>query len=367
MPVSKNRRKKPQKPKSTPTPKLQKETTTVSQEPEPLMMAIGSDSGAAVALAPHLEIVDQGDEAPEPTPVPLLTLVANDAPGEVLSEPAASAQEAAPAAIAEAAPPRESASTVLETIDAFGRDPAFEKSTLKKLEFMYRRYFRVEARGIEHVPSTGPAILVANHSGALPWDGAMLKCALAFDHPSHRTLRPLAENNVFHFPFLGVMFNRFGAVRACQENAEALLDAGEAVAVFPEGVKGLGKTFGKRYQLQRFGRGGFVKLAMRTKAPIIPVAIVGAEEAHPLIARLVKPAAALGLPYLPVTPTFPWLGPLGLVPLPTKWFIEFGEPIFVDEQHAGGELEIEKLTEDVRSDIQSRIDKLLAQRKTWFG
>ena len=210
-------------------------------------------------------------------------------------------------------------------------------------------------------------LLVANHSGSLPIDGAMLKLALALDHPAHRRLRPLAENFVFHFPFIGVLLNRFGAVRACQENAEALLREGEAVAVFPEGVKGLGKPFRKRYQLQRFGRGGFIRLALRTRTPIVPVAIVGAEETTPVIARLIRPGRSLGLPYLPVTPTFPFLGPAGLIPLPTKWTMEFGEPVVLTADAAADDLTIARLTEDIRSDIQTRLDKLLSQRSGWFS
>jgi 1-acyl-sn-glycerol-3-phosphate acyltransferase len=254
-----------------------------------------------------------------------------------------------------------------QSIDAFGRDPDFERRAERLLEVLYRRYFRVSVRHIENVPAGGPVLLVANHSGALPLDGAMLKLALALDHPSHRRLRPLAENFVFHFPFVGVLLNRFGAVRACQENAEALLEQGEAVAVFPEGVKGLGKPFRKRYQLQRFGRGGFIRLALRTRTPIVPVAIVGAEETTPVIARLVRPGRTLGLPYLPVTPTFPFLGPFGLMPLPTKWTIEFGEPVLLNAEGATDELTIARLTEDIRSDIQTRVDKLLSQRTGWFG
>jgi 1-acyl-sn-glycerol-3-phosphate acyltransferase len=254
-----------------------------------------------------------------------------------------------------------------QQIDAFGRDPDFERRAERVLEVLYKRYFRVSVRGIENVPEKGPVLLVANHSGSLPLDSAMLKLSLAIDHPAHRRLRPLAENFVFHFPFLGVMMNRFGAVRACQENAEALLEQGEAIAVFPEGVKGLGKPFRKRYQLQRFGRGGFIRLALRTRTPIVPVAIVGAEEMNPVIARLVRPGRTLGLPYFPVTPTFPLLGPLGLVPLPTKWTIEFGEPVHLDAEGQSDELTIARLTEDIRSDIQTRLDKLLSQRSGWFG
>lgn len=257
-----------------------------------------------------------------------------------------------------APPPRE--------VDRFGRDPQFEAEVLKFFERLYRNYFRVSVRGIENVPSTGPALLVANHSGALPWDSAMLKTALLLDHPEKRSLRPLSEDFVIHFPFLGMFLNRFGAVRACQENAEALLREGEVVAVFPEGTKGLGKPFRKRYRLQRFGRGGFVRLAMRTGVPVIPVAIVGAEEIHPLLTRIVRPVAPLGLPYVPVTPTFPLLGPLGLIPLPSKWMIEFGPPVYFDNDGADDELTIQRRTEDVRSDIQSRIDRMLAQRRSVF-
>jgi 1-acyl-sn-glycerol-3-phosphate acyltransferase len=252
-------------------------------------------------------------------------------------------------------------------VDDFGRDPAFEARALQLLEPIYRRYFRVEVRGLEHLPATGPVILVANHSGALPWDVAMLKAAVALDHPSRRALRPLIENFLFHFPFLGVALNRFGAVRACQENAEALLEAGEAIAVFPEGAKGLGKTIRKRYQLQRFGRGGFIKLALRTGAPIVPVAIVGAEETHPLLARLTRPAAPLGLPFLPVTPTFPLLGPAGLLPLPTKWTIEFAPMMGLGRNPSADELTIERLTEDVRAGIQGQLDRLTRTRRSIFG
>lgn len=260
-------------------------------------------------------------------------------------------------AAADVEPPRE--------VDAFGRDRETEGRALGMFEFFYRRYFRVDVRGIENVPASGPVLLVANHSGAIPWDTAMLKCALAFEHPARRSVRPLTDNFVFHFPFLGVFLNRIGSVRACQENAEALLRAGEVVAVFPEGMKGLGKSFRKRYRLQRFGRGGFVRLAMRTGAPVIPVSIVGAEEIHPVLTRIVRPAALFGLPYLPITPTFPWLGPLGLLPLPSKWLIEFGEPMELPKT-ADDELTIQRLTEDVRSHIQSRLDRLLGERRSVF-
>lgn len=251
-------------------------------------------------------------------------------------------------------------------VDAFGRDPKFEQEALRALEAVYRKWFRVEVLDIEKVPARGPIILVANHSGALPWDAVMLKCAMSLEHPVRRTVRPLVENFVAHFPFLGTMMTRFGAVRASQANAEALLSAGEAIVVFPEGAKGLGKSFRRRYRLQRFGRGGFVKLALRTNTPIVPVAIVGAEETYPLLARLPGKLSPFNIPYFPLTPTFPALGALGLVPLPSKWVIEFGDPIQLDAQGRDDELIVEKLTEDVRADIQARLDRLLTRRRRVF-
>lgn len=251
-------------------------------------------------------------------------------------------------------------------VDPFGRDPTFEAEALRALETVYRKWFRVETIDVENVPAHGPVILVANHSGALPWDAVMLKCAVSIEHPVRRSVRPLVENFVAHFPFLGTAMTRFGAVRACPPNAEALLSAGEAIAVFPEGAKGLGKTFNRRYRLQRFGRGGVVKLALRTGAPIVPVAIVGAEETYPLLARLPGKLASLNIPYFPLTPTFPALGPLGLVPLPSRWLIEFGEPMTLDAAGRGDELIVEKLTEDLRADIQARLDRLLVRRRRVF-
>jgi len=330
---------------------------------------------AAEAVAPALEpaVESPGEPVIEVAPEPVV---------EPVIEPAVEAVEPAPSPRSVAhevsdvitsetlpLPPRPGevspAITPGET-DAFGRDPAFAERALRLLEPVYRHYFRVEARGVENVPADGPVILVANHSGAVPWDVAMLAASTALDHPSRRVLRPLVEDFVFHFPFVGTAFNRLGAVRACQENAEALLAAGEAVAVFPEGAKGLGKSYRKRYQLQRFGRGGFVKLALRTGAPVVPVAIVGAEETHPVLARLVRPAAPLGLPFLPVTPTFPWLGALGLLPLPTKWTIEFGSPVRLDARPDADELVIGRLTEEIRAAIQGQLDRLLRGRRGIF-
>jgi 1-acyl-sn-glycerol-3-phosphate acyltransferase len=259
-----------------------------------------------------------------------------------------------------------------EMVDEFGFDPIFFERWRPLLEFLYRTYWRVETSGIENIPDHDSAMIVSNHAGTFPYDGAMLMSAVKCDHPTHRDVRPLVEDFIFHFPFLGVALNRIGCVRACPENAERLLRHGALVAVFPEGIKGIGKLFAQRYQLQRFGRGGFVKLALQTRTPIIPAAVIGAEEIHPMVGRVTWLARYLGIPYVPITPTFPWLGPLGAVPLPTKWQIRFGEPIDLAGQHgpaaAQDRVLVHRLTEQVRSTIQSMVDEaLLNRRSVFFG
>jgi 1-acyl-sn-glycerol-3-phosphate acyltransferase len=253
-------------------------------------------------------------------------------------------------------------------VDDFGRDPVYAARLETLLDFLYVRYFRVETSGIEHVPSRGRALLVANHSGMLPYDGTMMMHAVHREHPARRDVRPLFEDFVFHFPYLGTFINRLGGVRASQSNAERLLNRDEVIAVFPEGLKGVSKLYRQRYQLQRFGRGGFIKLALRTRAPVVPVAILGAEEAHPMLAKITWPSGAVDLPYLPVTPTFPLLGPLGLLPLPSKWYIRFGEPIDLPGEYgpeaAADRILVNKLADTVRSRIQTMVDGLRTQRKS---
>ncbi len=251
--------------------------------------------------------------------------------------------------------------------DKFGRDHTFLEFLLPLVQFLYHQYFRVEATGVGHVPVDGPAILVANHAGALPYDGAMVGLAVFNNHTKKRDVRFLVDDFVFDLPLLGTFIQRIGGVRASQENAQALIDAGHLIAVFPEGTKGIGKLYDERYQLQRFGKGGFVRLAMRTQAPIVPVAIVGSEEIHPIIWKSDKFAKPLRLPFLPFTPTFPWLGPLGLVPLPSKWKITFARPVKFDrftEKDAENEELVNEKADEIKAAIQEMLDKTLAERKS---
>lgn len=258
-----------------------------------------------------------------------------------------------------------------EEDDAFGRDPAFEQTLKPFFDFMYYKYWRVETHGVENIPSDGRALLVGNHSGTLPWDGSMIRLAVTNDHPAGRDVRFLVEDFVYYLPFVGTFMYRIGGVRASQENAERLLNTDHLVAVFPEGVKGLGKYFSQRYHLQRFGRGGFIKLAIRTDSPIIPVAVIGAEEIHPLLYKSSLLAKPLGIPYVPFTPTLPWLGLAGFVPLPSKWSIYFGKPIDLSvygKEVLDDELEIHRLSERVRQTIQNLVTDALKKRQSvWWG
>jgi 1-acyl-sn-glycerol-3-phosphate acyltransferase len=255
-------------------------------------------------------------------------------------------------------------------IDDFGFDSDLtDHVLLPLLRPLYEKYFRVEVRGIENVPAEGGALIVANHSGTVPLDSSMTQLALHDHHPANRHLRMLGADLVFTLPLIAPIARKGGATLACNSDAERLLRSGELVGVWPEGFKGIGKPFSERYKLQRFGRGGFVSAALRAGAPIIPCSIVGAEEIYPLIGNVPTLARLLGVPYVPVTPTFPLLGPLGLLPLPSKWIIEFGEPIATDEigpNAADDPMLVFNLTDAVREVIQQTLYKLLLARRSVF-
>ena len=251
-------------------------------------------------------------------------------------------------------------------VDEFGFDPEVtEKLTLALLRPIAEKWFRVEVRGIENIPTEGGALIVSNHSGTVPLDALMT--TVAVHDNTGRFLRLLGADLVFRMPFIGEMARRGGATLACNEDAERMLRRGDLVGVWPEGFKGIGKPFSQRYKLQRFGRGGFVGAALRTGVPIIPLSVVGAEETYPLVGNIPSLARLLGVPYIPVTPFFPWLGPLGLVPLPSKWLLEFGEPIRTDEIDAGAAddpMLVFHLTDQVRETIQQTLYNLLMKRES---
>lgn len=255
-------------------------------------------------------------------------------------------------------------------VDSFGFDREMTEEVFHPLAMgLYHYYWRVTTLGVENVPSSGPALVVANHSGTLPWDGVMLQFGLREEHPSARYLRLIGANLVFQTPLISHLARKSGSAVAHKDDTMRLLGEGELVGVFPEGFKGVGKGWKERYRLQRFGRGGFVETALKAQVPIIPTAIVGAEEIYPMIANFKPLARLLGVPYFPITPFFPALGPLGAIPLPTKWFIEFGEPIAADSYAPGSHEDtmlVFELTDRVRDTIQQMINRNLAARRGLF-
>jgi 1-acyl-sn-glycerol-3-phosphate acyltransferase len=256
-------------------------------------------------------------------------------------------------------------------VDESGFDPDFHASVVMPLSrALYREWFRVRMRGLEYVPDTGPALVVANHSGVLPLDAIMLHTGLFDEHPRHRNLRLLGADLVYAIPGLANLARKSGHTKADPAEAERLLAAGELVGVFPEGFKGIGKPFSERYQLQRFGRGGFAATAIEAAVPIIPCAIVGAEEIYPMIGNAETLARILHLPYFPVTPLFPWLGALGAIPLPSNWIIEFCSPVPAADYALTGEAHAAAVAElggKVRDIIQQKLDQLLLDRGPAFS
>jgi 1-acyl-sn-glycerol-3-phosphate acyltransferase len=253
-------------------------------------------------------------------------------------------------------------------VDEYGFDPEVtERFLMTALRPIAQKWFRIEVRGVENIPAEGGALVVSNHSGTIPVDGLMTMVTI---HDAvGRHLRPLGADLVFRLPLVSSLARKSGATLACNEDAERMLGGGELVGVWPEGFKGIGKPYAERYKLQRFGRGGFVSAAMRTGVPIIPLSVVGAEEIYPLVGNVPSLARLLGVPYIPITPFFPLLGPLGLVPLPSKWLLEFGEPIRTDEYDVGAAddpMLVFNVTDQVRETIQQTLYSLLMKRQSVF-
>lgn len=254
-------------------------------------------------------------------------------------------------------------------VDEFGLDPEFRQAVMPFFNFMYDSWWRVTMHGVENVPTSGRALLVSNHSGVLPWDGAMIFTGLEKTMKPPRLARALVANWFPTLPFLSIFLTKTGQVMASHQNGERLLESDELVVVFPEGYKGVGKLYRDRYNLARFGRGGFIRMALKTGAPIIPVAVTGAEETYPMVYNAKWLAKMIGFPYFPVTLTFPWLGLLGFIPLPSKWHIDIGEPIVlpdVDERAMANPVTVARLTEQVRSTIQGMLYARLRERTTIF-
>ncbi|RNM16698.1 lysophospholipid acyltransferase family protein [Nocardioides pocheonensis] len=255
------------------------------------------------------------------------------------------------------------------TVDEYGFDAEItQRFFMTAIRPVAEKWFRIEVRGTENIPADGGALVVSNHSGTIPIDGLMTMVTV-HDH-AHRFLRPLGADLVFRLPVVSEIARKGGVTLACNEDAERMLRGGEIVGVWPEGFKGIGKPYSERYKLQRFGRGGFVSAAIRTGVPIIPTSVVGAEEIYPLVGNIPSLARLLGIPYIPITPFFPLLGPLGLVPLPSKWIIEFGEPIRTDVYDAGAAEDpmlVFNVTDQVRETIQQTLYSLLIQRQSVFG
>jgi 1-acyl-sn-glycerol-3-phosphate acyltransferase len=255
-------------------------------------------------------------------------------------------------------------------IDEFGFDRELTETLAPLLKPIGEYYWRIEWRGLENVPANGAALLVANHAGAVPVDALVVKFGILNEHPAKRHLRLLAADLAFRMPFVGPIARKMGNTLATQEDALRLLQKGELVGVFPEGYKGVGKGWKERYRLQRFGRGGFIELALKAGVPMIPVAIVGSEEIYPMIGNAKLLARLGGFPYFPITPFFPWLGPLGAIPLPSKWIIQFGEPIGTDGHDEDAWQDAALVfneTDRIRDTIQQMLYRnLMSRRSTFF-
>jgi len=251
--------------------------------------------------------------------------------------------------------------------DEWGLDREYLNAVLPFFDFMYKRYWRVEMSGLEHIPDSGRALLVVNHSGQLPWDGSMVGTGILRNHPAQRLVRTLYATWFPTLPIISDIFVKCGQVLATEDNGLRLLEQDELVAVYPEGYKGVGKLFKDRYRLARFGRGGFVRMALKTGAPMLPVAVVGAEETYISLGKSSLMAKLTGFPYFPISPTWPWLGLLGFIPIPTKWYIDIGEPIPTDGDGpaaAADLVRVSQLTDQVRNVVQEMIYQRLAQRRS---
>ena len=250
--------------------------------------------------------------------------------------------------------------------DPFGMRPGFIRKLIPLIRFLYRVYFRVQAHGTHFIPPKGRVMFVGNHGGQIPIDGMLVAAAVALEADPPRILRSMVERWVPTLPFVSLFMSRCGQVLGDPANSRHLLEQEEAILVYPEGVKGISKTWHDRYRLQEFGN-GFMRLALETKTPIVPVATVGLEDAVPALHNSRFLAKLFGAPSFPITPTFPWLLPFGLLPYPVKIHVDFGEPL-VFRGHPDEEDEvIDGKVDEVKAVIQGMLDERLARRGKLFG
>ena len=248
--------------------------------------------------------------------------------------------------------------------DQFGLRPELIKYALVPGYFFYRYYFRVQTYNIENIPQ-GRVLLISNHAGQIPIDGFLIGASILLEAEPPRLVRSMVERWAVTLPFINQFFARFGQIVGTPENCTRLLENDEAILVFPEGTTGINKLFHERYQLKEFGH-GFMRLALKSGAPIVPVAVVGSEEQAPSLYNARPIAKMLGFPAMPITPTFPLLGPIGFLPYPVKYRIHFGEPLRFAGDTDEDDAEIEKKVQTVRATIQSMIYRGLKERKHVF-
>lgn len=242
--------------------------------------------------------------------------------------------------------------------DEFGFNKDYLRGLAPLALFFYRKWFRTEVFGIENVPLEGPAIIVPNHSGQLPLDGMLISIACMLELEKPRLPRAMVEKWFLRLPHASILMQRAGQAVGVTENADKLLDSGELALIFPEGIKGSGKTWDLRYKLQRFTL-GFMELAIKHKAPVVPAAVIGGEEQAPTFYNVKPLAKALGMPYFPITPTFPWMGLLGFIPLPSKYRIYFGEPM--DFSAYGEDLDKPERIRHHVAEVRTKVKEMVAE------